>query len=181
VSVGFTRSDVIFSLTQKARDLHGRAPRLYAAPPANDPPPFLGWYVNVLHIERRKCLLVMEAATFYSVVIPGILKADMIDLGGLVRHHLAEVLAADGFSEDEAALVLGSGPDTYVKAGSKRVLGCMVEQAFMAESYVEHSGGLAAVTGVEVSLALNQAILMPLKPYYCPGEAMRAAVVTRVR
>jgi hypothetical protein len=167
---------VLFFLTQKARDLHGRASRLYAAPPANDPPPLVGWYVNVLHIDRRKCLLVMEASTFYSVFIPGVLKADLVDLGGLVRVHLAEVVAADGFTGTEVALVLGSEPDSFVKTGSKRVLGCMVEQAFMAESYIEHGGGLAKVTGVGVSLALNKSILMPLKPYLYPREAMRAAV-----
>jgi hypothetical protein len=172
---------VIFHLTQKARDLHGRAPRLYAAPPANDPPPLLGWYANVLHVDRRKCLLVMEATTFYSVFIPGVFKADLIDLAGLVRRHLAEVLAADGFTGPEIALVLGSGPDSYMKTGSKRVLGCMVEQAFMADAIIEGDGGLAAVTAVSVSLALNKSILMPLKPYLYPREAMRAAVTAAVR
>src|SRR5690606_16850626 len=159
-------------LTQKARDLHGRAPRLYAAPPANDPPPLVAWYVNVLHADRRKCLLVMEATTFYSVFIPGVLKAAMIDLPGLVRHHLAEVLAADGFSQKDTAVVLGTGPDTFLKTGSKRVLGCMVEQAFMAETLIQHEGGLAAVTSLRISLALNKSILMPLKPHLYPRDAM---------
>jgi hypothetical protein len=135
-----------FFLTQKARDLHGRAPRLYAAPPANDPPPLVGWYVNVLHIDRRKCLLVMEASTMYAVFVHGVRKADLVDLGTLVRTHLRPVLVADGFAEPEVALVLGSGPDSFVKTGSKRVLGCLVEQALMAESLLGHRGGLAAVT-----------------------------------
>lgn len=113
---------MIFYLTQKARDLHGRAPRLYGPPPANDPAPLLGWI----------------------------------------------------------ALVLGSGPDTFVKTASKRVLGCMTEQAFMADALIEGDGGLAAVTSVSVSAGLNGSILRPLGPHYHPRDAMRAAVAARL-
>lgn len=132
--------------------------------------------MNVLHVDRRKCLLVMEATTFYAVFVPGVLRADVIDLGALVRHNLAEVLAADGFTQEEIAVAVGAGPDSFMKTASKRVLGCMTEQAFMADAIIEGDGGLAAVTAVHVSLALNRTILMPLKPLLYPREAMRATV-----
>lgn len=53
-------------------DLLGhRAVTLTESPPSDD-----DWYLNLLWLDRRKCLLLAHAGTLFSVFVAGVRKAD---------------------------------------------------------------------------------------------------------
>jgi hypothetical protein len=170
---------VILHLTKKARDFLGLGPADLVAVAANDPPPLTAWYVNVLTVDRRKCLHVTEATTFYPVVIAGVRKADMADFGGLVRQHLRVTLGNDGFSRAEIAAAVTAGPDAFAKTASRQVLGVMNDQAAGVEAFVAGHGGLARTDMAQANTWLGTYIVGSLKETY-PREAMRAAITTQL-
>ena len=94
---------MLFHATKNAQDLLRLGPADLVPAPANDPPPLAAWYVNVLTVGRRKVLHVTEATTFYTFMIAGVRKADLVEFGPTVRPYLAEVMRASGFTEDEVA------------------------------------------------------------------------------
>src|SRR5690606_41842344 len=46
------------------------------------------WYVNLLRIERRNCLLFAEARTLYVFLVPGVVKRDVEKLPALFAERL---------------------------------------------------------------------------------------------
>src|SRR2546422_11754533 len=60
------------------------------------------WYLNLMWIERRKCLLLTHAGTLFPVFVADVRKADITPIGpyivALVEEHLrSEGLAVDTF------------------------------------------------------------------------------------
>lgn len=51
------------------------------------------WYGHRVTIERRKCLVLMDAATRYGVLMPGLTKPDFKHLGDHLRERLPNELA----------------------------------------------------------------------------------------
>ena len=47
------------------------------------------WYANLLRFDRRKCVLFTNEKTLYSLLIPGVLKKDLLKIENLFRSHLA--------------------------------------------------------------------------------------------
>lgn len=67
---------MILRCTAKALQLL-RPTRLASPPPADD----ADWYLNVLWIERRKCLLLTHSGTLFPVFVPDVHAADLRPLG----------------------------------------------------------------------------------------------------
>lgn len=175
-------TDVLFHVTKKVQDLLRLGPADLVPAPANDPPPLSAWYVNVLTLDRRKVLHVTEATTFFTFMIAGVRKADLVEFGPTLRMYLAEVMRAGGFTEDEVVATTGSiEPDRFAKTASRQVLGVMNEQAFAFEAFVDDHGGLAGTDIVAAGVWLNTMIVTPLVPkFYYPRDAMRAALTVRL-
>ena len=173
---------MLYHLTKKSQDLLGLRPKDLVPAPANDPPPLSAWYVNVLTVDRRKVLHVTEATTFYTFMIAGVRKADLVEFGPTVSPYLAEVMRAGGFSEDEVVATTGPNePDRFAKTASRQVLGVMNEQAFAFEAFVDDHGGLAGTNIVAAGVWLNAMIVTPLVPkFYYPRDAMQAALKERL-
>jgi len=87
---------MILRCTAKMLTLVGtRATALPDVPPSDD-----DWYLNLLWIERRKCLLLTHAGTLFPVFVADVRKADLRPIGpyvvSLVEKHLhSEELAPD--------------------------------------------------------------------------------------
>jgi hypothetical protein len=113
------------------------------------------WYANVLWIERRKCLLLMHAATLFPVFVADVRAAAWRPPGpavvaaietALAREHLA----AGAFGElDPAAVVIAA-------TASRRVLGYMNEIAHACRCGVELAGGLEHVDVDELNRGLSR-------------------------
>jgi hypothetical protein len=99
------------------------------------------WYLNLLWIERRKCLLLTHAGTLFPVFVADIRKADLLPIGpyvvGLVEGHLrSEGLAADTVGRLDPKNV------RLAKTASRSILGVMNDAAFHARYRIEAMGGI---------------------------------------
>ncbi len=101
-----------------------RSTTLSELPPSDD-----DWYLNVVWIERQRCLLLTHAGTLFSVFRIGVHVADLRPLGDYLVEAIeaelrAESLPADTFSALE--------PDSVqlAKTASRSTLGFMTEMAF---------------------------------------------------
>lgn len=113
----------MFRLTGRLRKfMHLRDSELSEAPPRF---PFGDWYVNVLGDDGRRHLLFTSSHTLYAVVIPGVQRTALDDLGGLFRRHLEATLLEDGFSQGLVRSLCQREPDTLGKATDRSVLGSM--------------------------------------------------------
>jgi len=113
-----------------------RATALPDVPPSDD-----DWYLNLLWIERRKCLLLTHAGTLFPVFVADVRKADLRPLGpyvvSLVEEHLrSEVLAANALGRLD--------PDDVhlAKTASRSILGVMNDTARHARYRIEAMGGI---------------------------------------
>jgi|SRR5665647_1402761 len=116
--------------------LGGRSVVLDEFPPTDD-----DWYLNVLWIDRQKCLLLTHAGTLFSVFRAGVRSADLRPLGNYLVDAIetelrAEHLPADTFSELQ--------PDSarLAKTASRSTLGFMNEMAFELRYFIADTGGL---------------------------------------
>ena len=84
---------MILPCTAKMLILLGARPAaLPDIPPSND-----DWYLNLLWIDRRKCLLLTHAGTLFPVFVPDIRKADIAPIGPYVVGRIADALFLNRF------------------------------------------------------------------------------------
>ena len=117
--------------------LGGRAVTLAERPPADD-----DWYLNLLWLDRQKCLLLTHAGTLFSVFLPGVRKADLRPIGV----YVVKAVEADLRSESLPLDTFGRlNPDTVrlAKTASRSILGFMNEMAVHLRYQVADAGGLS--------------------------------------
>ncbi|MDT8321305.1 MAG: plasmid pRiA4b ORF-3 family protein [Xanthomonadales bacterium] len=78
---------VIFTSGTLSRDVSATAEAKSASADA------INWYGHRVTIEHRKCVVLMEAATRYGVLMPGLTKPDFKRLGDRLRERLPQELA----------------------------------------------------------------------------------------
>jgi uncharacterized protein DUF6933 len=128
---------MVVRCTKKMLDLlGGRKLTISELPPTDD-----DWYLNLVWIERQKCLLLTHAGTLFSVFRGGIHVLDLRPLGDYLVDAIeaelrAEGLPADTFSELERREV------RLAKTASRSTLGFMTEMAFELGSIITDKGGL---------------------------------------
>jgi hypothetical protein len=84
--------------------LGGRAVTLTEPPPADD-----DWYLNLLWLDRRKCLLLTHAGTLFSVFRGEVGKADLRPIGAYVVKAVEAELRSESLPPDTFAQL---NPDT---------------------------------------------------------------------
>jgi hypothetical protein len=128
---------MVVRCTKKMLDLlGGRSITLSELPPTDD-----DWYLNLLWIDRQKCILLTHAGTLFSVFRAGVRSADLrppgvylvVAIGIALR---AESLPPDTFSELEPESV------RLAKTASRSTLGFMNEMAFELRYLIADAGGL---------------------------------------
>jgi hypothetical protein len=123
--------------TAKVLNLLGIRPAaLVAVPPSDD-----DWYLNLLWIYRRKCLLLTHTGTLFPVFVADVRKADITPVGpyvaGLVEEHLrAEGLAAETLGPLDWETV------EIAKTASRSMLGVMNQMALHARYRIEAMGAI---------------------------------------
>jgi hypothetical protein len=128
---------MVVRCTKRMLDLlGGRSLTLSELPPADD-----DWYLNLLWIDRQKCLLLTHADTLFSVFRAGVRRADLRPIGTYLVDAIetelrAEDLPTDTFSELQ--------PDSVrlAKTASRSTLGFMNEMAFELRYFIADTGGL---------------------------------------
>lgn len=154
---------MILRCTTKMFALLGTRPSaLTDMPPSND-----DWYLNLLWIERRKCLLLTHAGTLFPVFAADVRKADITPIGlyvvGLIQEHLrSEGLAAETLGR------LNSEDVTLAKTASRSVLGVMNDAAHHAHYRIEAMGGLDCTDALFLNHFLRRALHNRAGDYVTP-------------
>ena len=116
--------------------LGGRSITLSELPPTDD-----DWYLNLLWIDRQKCLLLTHAGTLFSVFRAGVRSADLRPIGNYLVATIetelrTESLPTDTFSELEPESI------RLAKTASRSTLGFMNEMALELRYFIADAGGL---------------------------------------
>jgi hypothetical protein len=128
---------VIVCCTSKALALLKVSARALANPPASDD----DWYMNLLWLDRGKCLLLAHAGTLFPVFVADVRAADLRPLGRYVVRIIEGELASEGLQPDSLGQL---DPDAVqvAKTASRSVLGFMNEMALFLEYAVADAGRL---------------------------------------
>jgi len=95
------------------------------------------FYANLLIIERRKCLLVIHAATLFSVFCPDVRAAQLRQFGPFLVPRIIAQLEAEGLSERALGELDG---DQVIIAATTGVAACWVPAATLAVAHPDRPG-----------------------------------------
>ena len=138
------------------------------------------WYLNLLWIERQKCLLLTHSGTLFSVFRAGVRVADLRPLGDYVVDAIetelqAEGLPADTFSQRDRKDV------RVATTASRRTLGFMKEMAFELEWHIANDGGLDRIDIDELNHALRRQLRSHGRDYARPIELVNEHLANQQR
>jgi len=140
---------------------------------------YLGpWHVNLIHIDRRKCVLFVNDKTLFNFIVPDLSKAQIRDLDKLFKSYLSCMIADAGISEADRVRILSEYDEVrYANTNSKSVLGSMNDLAFHYKYSIQEAGGVHGPAVPEIIRRLNCMPMGALK-YVFPIEALRALFQT---
>ena len=82
---------------------------------------FGSWHANLLHIDRKKCVLFVNDKTLFNFIVPDINRALIKELSRLFINHFSCVVAAEGLSEKVQKAIKSEYQDlAYAGTNSKR-------------------------------------------------------------
>ena len=99
------------------------------------------WYLNLLWLERRKCLLLVHAGTLFAVFRPAVRKADLRNIASLATDMIRGELERERLPHHTFG-PLPSDTVAVAKTASRRTLGHMNEMATHLRYATAHHGGL---------------------------------------
>jgi hypothetical protein len=130
---------VLRCTTKMLNLLSARADALPEVPPGED-----DWYVNLLWIERRKCLLFTHVRTLFPILVADVRKADVLPFGPYVVGLIESELESEGVSPYALGRLLGDDVQ-LAKTASRSMLGVMNNTALLVRYQVDALGGLEHV------------------------------------
>jgi hypothetical protein len=139
-----------------------RAATLADAPPSDD-----DWYLNLLWIDRRKCLLLSHAGTLFPVFVADIRKADITPIGPYVVSIVEEQLRSEGLAPDTLGL-LDPAHVLLARTASRSILGVMNDAALHARYRIEVTGGIDRAETVLLNRFLRRALHNRAGQYVTP-------------
>ena len=128
---------MVVRCTKKMLDLlGGRTLALSDLPPTDE-----DWYLNLVWIERQKCLLLTHSCTLFSVFRTDVHVADLRPLGAYLVEAIRAELCAEGLPESTFPDL---DPDDLrlAKTASRSTLGFSTEMAFELGWIIEDKRGL---------------------------------------
>jgi hypothetical protein len=143
---------------------------------------YLGaWHANLIHIDRRKCVMFVNDKTLFNFIAPDVSKVQIRELDVLFKGYLSCVLADDGMGEADRAMILSEYDEVgYANTNSKSVLGSMNDLAFHYKYSIQEAGGVHSPAVPEIIRRLNRMPMGALK-YVFPIEALKALYQTSER
>lgn len=135
------------------------------------------WNGHLFTLERRKCAVFVHKETFYSFVVFGILKKDLLDFKTFFIHHFLEQLNNDGLLSDKLKQVIINHFETVELSttdGDKSAIGYMNDCISRLTWEVDGHPPTIAQKSVYVSRYYNENYLMPRKT--TPKKLMKEAL-----
>jgi len=123
-----------------------------------------GWHANLLHIDRRKCVLITNDTTLYSVFIAGLRKPEFEMFPEIFCQALFKNLRCDNFSQQQIERILDEYRETGIaETNNRSVLGSMNDLAFIIKYSVDRAGGLDSIDLIELNRDINRNRLSAIK------------------
>ena len=113
------------------------------------------WYLNLLWIERQKCLLLTHSGTLFSILRADVRVADLRPLSDYLIDAITTELAAEGLPAD-ALSHLDRNDVRIAKTASRRTLGYMNEMTSELEWHIARDGGLHRADVNELNYELRR-------------------------
>ena len=143
----------------------------------SEEPPFsyLGpWHANLLHIDRRKCVLFVNDKTLFNFIVPDVSRAQIRELSKLFKDYLICVLADAEITEANRIKILSEYEVVrFSNTKNKSVLGSMNDLAFHYKYSIQNEGGVHSCAVPDIINRLNRMPMGAIK-YSYPIEALRA-------
>ena len=142
---------------------------LKVKPTNEDPPkdPFWSWHANMFYIDRRKCVLITNDITLFTLFIPALKKPDFQKFDLIFGQHLFENLMHEGIAQNQIEILLSEcNKIQYDKTNNRSVLGSMNDQRFLVEYFIQSEGGLAKTNIFELNRRLNRNIFSAIDLKY---------------
>ena len=125
---------------------------------------FWSWHANMFYIERRKCVLITNDKTLFSLFIPSLKKPDFQSFHFMFGQFLFKNMLYEKIPQKQIETVLDQCHETdYGKTNNRSVLGSMNDQRFQLECIIQYMGGLAHTDVYELNHQINRNILSAIK------------------
>jgi len=125
--------------------------------------PFWSFHATLLRIEKRKCVLLTNDLTLYSMFMPGLKKPDFESFEYIFGQSLFKNLLHERIPQVQIEAVLSQCELlSYQKSKDRRVLGCMNDLTQQLEYIIWDSGGLESTDIWDLNSKLNRTILSPI-------------------
>jgi hypothetical protein len=136
---------------------------------------FLGsWHANLLHIDRKKCVLFVNDKTLFNFIVPDVNRTLIKELSKVFVKHLFCVLASEGLSEKFIEAIKTEYRNlAYAGTNSKSVLGSMNDLAFHYKHHILSEGGIHSAMVPEIIRKLNH-MPMGALDYKYPIDAIQS-------
>ncbi len=123
---------------------------------------FLGqWHANLIHIDRRKCLLFVNDRTLFNFIVPDVGRAQIRELQELFLSSLSCVLSDEGIPVDIKARILSEYAELGIaKSSNRSVLGSAKDLAFHYKVLILDAGGVHSWRVPEIIREMNR---MPMQ------------------
>ncbi|MFQ5470191.1 MAG: hypothetical protein ACE5EH_07775 [Gammaproteobacteria bacterium] len=143
---------------------------------------YLGpWHANLIHIDRRKCVLFVNDKTLFNFIVPDVSRIQIRELDKLFKGYLSCVLSDDDFAEADRNRILSEYEEIgFANTNSKSVLGSMNDLAFHYKYHILEAGGVHSPAVPEIIRKLNRMPMGAIK-YTYPIEELRAMYQTADR
>lgn len=156
---------MVVRCTSKLLNLLGKDAVLLieALPSEND------WYVNLLWVDRRKCLLAVHAGTLFALFAADIRVSDLRPFEQRIVDLLAGALLEEGLPSDALGR-LEPSEVRLAKTASRHVLGVMNQMALEIGWHVDQAGGLGNIEVDELNSHLRRSLHTKDGDYQVPLE-----------
>jgi hypothetical protein len=134
---------------------------------------FWSWHAKLFQIERRKCVLITNDTTLFTIFIPGLKKPDFASFGSVIGQHLFKNLLFEHIPQSQIEPVLSECENIkFQKTDNRSVLGSMNDHKFRLERIVADTGGLERIDIFELNTYLNRNFLSAIG-YRRPIEILK--------
>ncbi len=101
-----------------------------------DEEPLFSWHANLLNINHRKCLLMMNDKTRYSILLYGMKAPDFKNAPNIIMDAIKDALQDEGIREDIITEYLSdAGKPVFGKTTSRGILTQLAQAAYLANCF----------------------------------------------
>jgi len=155
-----------------SRELAARLPEV-SSQPLEEASPLGSWHGHLFRLGRRQCLMFCHDDSRYLLFLPGLRKAQLMDLRRWHRALYLATLEAQGVDLARLRRVeLALGPMTYDKFTDRSVMGTIRVARQDLELQLRGEPDVLALDPVAVSLHLNRRPLTIRGAWVWPHEEM---------